>query len=83
MKTGDIVKVRKGEFFPSDLVLLRSSEPKNVCLVETKNLDGETNLKHKVAPIALFELFQDHIEMIESLNGMVKCEPPNDKIYSF
>ena len=77
------MKVRKGEFFPSDLVLLRSSEPKNVCMVETKNLDGETNLKHKIAPKALFDMFTDHIEMIENLRGMVKCEPPNDKIYSF
>jgi magnesium-transporting ATPase (P-type) len=31
------------------LVLLNSSGPKGICYIETKNLDGETNLKHKVA----------------------------------
>jgi hypothetical protein len=29
------------------MVLLNSSLAKGICYVETKNLDGETNLKHK------------------------------------
>ena len=29
------------------MVLINSSSPKGICYVETKNLDGETNLKHK------------------------------------
>ena len=50
VKTGQLLKIKKNEFFPADLVLLMSSAPKNQCFVETKNLDGETNLKHKTAP---------------------------------
>jgi len=42
-----IVKIRKDELFPADLILLNSSGPKGICYIETKNLDGETNLKHK------------------------------------
>lgn len=42
-----VVKIRQDEFFPADIVLLGSSAPKGICYVETKNLDGETNLKHK------------------------------------
>ena len=41
-------------------------------------MDGETNLKHKTAPL-------ETVELSESLyNGMtVECELPSDKIYSF
>ena len=44
---GTILKIKQDEFFPSDLILLNSSAPKGICYIETKNLDGETNLKHK------------------------------------
>lgn len=47
IKVGSIVKVRENEFFPCDMLILNSSIPKGICYVETKNLDGETNLKHK------------------------------------
>ena len=30
------------------MVLINSSGKKGICYIETKNLDGETNLKHKV-----------------------------------
>ena len=43
-----IVKVLEDEYLPTDLVFLKSSDPKGMCYIETKNLDGETNLKHKV-----------------------------------
>jgi phospholipid-translocating ATPase len=49
LRVGEIIKVKKDEFFPADLILLNSSGPKGICYIETKNLDGETNLKHKVA----------------------------------
>lgn len=44
---GMVVKIRQNESFPADIVLLNSSAPKGICYIETKNLDGETNLKHK------------------------------------
>ena len=46
---GDIVRVDQDHFIPCDLVLLSSSDEKGVAFVETKNLDGETNLKQKQA----------------------------------
>lgn len=34
---------------PADLLLIKTNEAKGNCFIETKNLDGETNLKHKGA----------------------------------
>jgi len=43
------MKIKEDENFPCDMILLQSSLPKGVCYIETKNLDGETNLKSKEA----------------------------------
>ena len=47
IKVGMLVKVHENEFFPCDMYVLNTSLKKGICFVETKNLDGETNLKHK------------------------------------
>jgi P-type E1-E2 ATPase len=49
LKVGLIVKVVKDQYFPADLILLNSDDPQGICFVETKNLDGEKNLKSKMA----------------------------------
>ena len=47
IKVGQIIKIYENEYFPCDLILFKTSLPKGICYVETKNLDGETNMKHK------------------------------------
>ena len=59
---GDIVKVLEDETFPCDMVFISSTEPENVCYVETANLDGETNLKMKQANHKLAEYFSSSKE---------------------
>ena len=44
---GDIIHLKEGEDVPADVIILSTSEPQAVCYVETKNLDGETNLKER------------------------------------
>lgn len=47
IKVGMLIRVNEDEFFPADLIVLKSSDAKGGLFVETKNLDGETNLKAK------------------------------------
>ena len=43
------MKIWKNQFLPADIILLESSDGDS-CFLETKNLDGETNLKWKKIP---------------------------------
>ncbi|WVR04281.1 hypothetical protein IAU60_001281 [Kwoniella sp. DSM 27419] len=47
VKVGDIVKIYDNEQFPADIVICSTSEEEDVAYIETKNLDGETNLKSR------------------------------------
>ncbi|KZV71607.1 phospholipid-translocating ATPase [Peniophora sp. CONT] len=53
LKVGDIVKLKSNEAVPADILVCATSEEENVAFVETKNLDGETNLKSRTAVSAL------------------------------
>lgn len=55
MKLGDVLKIKENEPFAADIIILKTSKD-NVCYIETKNLDGETNLKHKCAPLEAVNL---------------------------
>lgn len=69
------------------MVLIKSSGAEGLCYIETKNLDGETNLKHKNAPKELNDHFKTEEELKwfyverESLSddfGEITCEVPNN-----
>lgn len=81
LKVGDVVKIHEGEYFPADLVLLQTSEYKSICFVETKGLDGETNLKNKQAPELLYDLNPNNLASLA--NYRVTCKAPCQKIYYF
>ena len=58
IKVHDILKVEKGEELAADLVLLSTSDPvESVAFVQTANLDGESNLKRRLALGVTRELF--------------------------
>ena len=42
------MKINEDEFFPADMIVLKSADSKGGLYIETKNLDGETNLKAKI-----------------------------------
>lgn len=56
LRVGDFVKIVDNESIPADILICATSEDENVAFVETKNLDGETNLKSRNAVPALTHL---------------------------
>jgi len=75
---GDIVRVKAGHEFPSDLVLLSTSEKNGICHIETSNLDGEACLKQRMAPKATLGL--DSEDQLAGLAGTIDCCAPNNQI---
>lgn len=61
VRVGDFVKIHDRESFPADIIICATSEEENVAYVETKNLDGETNLKsrHAVPELTHLRTAQD------------------------
>ena len=81
VKVGDILRVEDGNYFPSDLILLSSSEPQGMCYIETANLDGETNLKIRSSLMATSQLMEG--SELSQLYGQVEAEAPNRQLYEF
>ena len=50
LKVGDIVLMNDGQMVPADCLLLSTDDSLGQCYVSTANLDGERNLKPKLAP---------------------------------
>ena len=68
-------------------MLLNSSESDGAFYVETKNLDGETNLKLKGVAKDLINPFgvrcEDLKESAGLKNACLNIEEPNNRIYKF
>ena len=83
---GDIIKVKEDEFFPADCIVLTTSEESNCCYIETKSIDGETNLKFKKSNKKLVELLNNSKEKENLINldmSTIPCQQPNEFIYEF
>lgn len=66
---------------PADIVILSTSDADGICYVETKNLDGETNLKVRKALKATSTINSE--EDLEHAKFMMDVEPPHANLYTF
>eukprot|EP00347_Sterkiella_histriomuscorum_P008769 403343827 len=82
LKVGQTVKILQDEPFPADILLINSSLNGGIAYVETKNLDGETNLKHKNSVKEVIPISQNENQVLK-FEGHIFCEAPNDRIYKF
>ena len=82
IKLGEIVKVNINEPFPADLLLLNSSDPKGICYIETKNIDGETNLKYRQVNNEIKNILQNNNDFL-NFNYVCVTKQPNEYIYQF
>lgn len=81
VKVGDFVKIHDHEPIPADIVICATSEEDNVAFVETKNLDGETNLKSRSACPELTHL-HDAKACADPRNPFhIDCESPDNNMY--
>jgi magnesium-transporting ATPase (P-type) len=64
--------------------LLNTSTSKGICYIETKNLDGETNLKHKQANKQTMEVSKTDEDVLNYFKeAVIECENPNEMLYRF
>lgn len=84
VQVGDVVIVYENEPFPADMVLIGTSDPEGICFVETKNLDGETNLKvHRAPDEFQGKLSVTELEKFSKFGAKIECGPPHAHLSSF
>jgi phospholipid-translocating P-type ATPase (flippase) len=88
IEVGDFVRLKTRENIPADLIILAVAEPAPVpqgqSYVETKSLDGETNLKLRVAmPNTMGLITSPCGRDLKNIAGLINMEHPNKLIDSF
>ncbi|OJA16022.1 hypothetical protein AZE42_04283 [Rhizopogon vesiculosus] len=81
VRVGDFVKIMDNEPIPADVLICATSEEENVAFVETKNLDGETNLKSRNACPALTDLHTAADCASKPNTFTVECDRPDTNMY--
>ncbi|ESK92514.1 phospholipid-translocating p-type atpase domain-containing protein [Moniliophthora roreri MCA 2997] len=81
LEVGDIVLLRDNEQVPADIVVLATSDPDGMCYLETKNLDGETNLKPRKAVKGTMNISSE--DDLERASFYLDSEPPHQNLYLY
>ncbi|CDW80053.1 probable phospholipid-transporting atpase ih [Stylonychia lemnae] len=81
LRVGDIIELHDDQIVPADCVLLSSSDNNGQCFVQTSSLDGEKNLKPKLA----IKFIQDNVNRIikEDVQLLLIYNQPSRALYEF
>ncbi|ODQ83041.1 hypothetical protein BABINDRAFT_159508 [Babjeviella inositovora NRRL Y-12698] len=78
---GNIIRINNNEEVPADVVIFATSGEEGNCFIETKNLDGETNLKSRMA-LHCGEGLHYSTDFARA-QCWLECEGPNPNLYAF
>ncbi|CCH61473.1 hypothetical protein TBLA_0E04190 [Henningerozyma blattae CBS 6284] len=81
IKVGDVIRIHNNDEIPADVVLLSTSDVDGNCYVETKNLDGETNLKIRQALKCSYKIKNSHD--VARTKFWIESEGPNPNLYTY
>lgn len=81
VQVGDFIRIYNDDQIPADVVILSTSDPDGACYVETKNLDGETNLKVRHALRSSRKI--KHARDCEQTEFIIESEPPQANLYQY
>jgi phospholipid-translocating ATPase len=83
LRVGDIIRLRRDDSIPADMILLHATGPNGIAYIETMALDGETNLKSKQS-CRLFGEDCNTLAGFHSMNdAVVVSEDPNLDLYNY
>ena len=94
LRIGDIVQIKRDETIPADILILETSNETGLCFVDTKNLDGETNLKEKfihkgikdkiITNYSIKGFYEDYNSSYYSkFDSRIICDKPNEYLDSW
>lgn len=81
LEVGDLVLLQENDQIPADIICLSTSNPDHLCFIETKNLDGETNLKVRRSLKATCSISAE--EDLEHARFTIDSEAPHANLYSY
>ncbi|KAH7116846.1 hypothetical protein B0J11DRAFT_102465 [Dendryphion nanum] len=81
VQVGDFVRLYNDEEVPADIIVLSTSTDDGACYVETKNLDGETNLKVRNALHCTRGV--KHARHCERSEFVIESEGAHSNLYSY
>ncbi|GJJ12412.1 hypothetical protein Clacol_006654 [Clathrus columnatus] len=80
IRVGDFIKIRSDEPIPADVLICTTSEEDNEAFIETKNLDGETNLKSRQGVNGL-QYLRTARDCATSPGFQIDCDAPDVSMF--